>query len=275
MSITINLPEWVSLFSLPFMQRAVAGGILLGILGGLLGSFVILRKLSLFGNALGHAAFLGVLIGVLLQLPLNIALIGFLVICGLGVVYLIDRTDLSSDTILSILVAGSVALGTIGFSFLKGYRGNLLSVLFGDILAINDGDLIALLLLLGVTVTWFIRTLPDQILLTLNVDLVKVRGIPVQRYQYLFIVVLSLTIALTIRAVGILLVNAFLVIPAATAKLVCHQFIPFLVTAAGMGAASGAIGMILSGSLDLPSGPSIVLVQLCGFLGAALLTRKG
>ena len=125
------------------------------------------------------------------------------------------------------------------------------------------------------TVTWFIRTLPDQILLTLNVDLAKVWGIAVQRYQYLFIVVLSLTIALTIRAVGILLVNAFLVISAATAKLVCYQFIPFLVTAAGMGAASGAIGMILSGSLDLPSGPSILLVQLCGFLGVALLSRKG
>ncbi|MBO1350034.1 MAG: metal ABC transporter permease [Hormoscilla sp. GUM202] len=270
----MNLSEWVSLFSLPFMQRAVVGGVLLGILGGILGSFVILRKLSLFGNALGHAAFLGVVMAALLELPPTASLMGFIVASGLAVVYLIDRTDLGSDTILSIVVAGSVALGTIGFSFLKGYRGNLLSALFGDILAISSTDLILLALLLGITVAWLIWTFPEQVLLTLNSDLARVQGIPVQLYRYLFIVLLSGTIALTIRAVGILLVNAFLVIPAATAKLLCHQFVPFLAMAACIGALSGAGGMVVSGSLDLPSGPSIVLVQLVGFLGAACFRRQ-
>ena len=126
----MNFSELMSLFSLPFMQRAIIGGILLGILGGLLGGFVILRQLSLFGNSLGHTAFLAVVIGALLQLHPMIALIGFLVLFGLGINYLIEKTNLGGDTILSIVIAGSVALGVIGFNFVPGYRGNLLSILF-------------------------------------------------------------------------------------------------------------------------------------------------
>ncbi len=169
----------------------------------------------------------------------------------------------------------TIALGTIGFSYLKGYRGNLLSILFGDILAISNTDLILLLLLLAVTLAWIIISLPEQILLTLNSDLALVKGVPVRSHRYFFIVLLAITIALTIRAVGILLVNGFLVIPAASARLICQQFVPFLVTAAGVGALSGVMGMVISGAIDLPSGPSIVLVQLFGFLTVALCCRRG
>ncbi|MDY7003750.1 MAG: metal ABC transporter permease [Cyanobacteriota bacterium] len=262
----MDFSEWINLFSLPFMQRAIIGGILLGILGGIIGGFVILRQLSLFGNALGHTAFLAVVLAVLLQLPLTIALIVFLVFFGLGINYLIEKTNLGGDTILSIVIAGSVALGTIGFNFVPGYRGNLLSILFGDILAISNLDLLFLMVLLVVTLGWLGLTLQQQILLTLNSDLAQIQGIPVQRYKYIFIIILSLAIALTMRAVGILLVNAFLVIPAATAKLICHQFVPFLGVSATIGAMSGVLGMIVSGSFNLPSGPSIVLVQLVTFL---------
>ncbi len=262
----MNNLEWIELFSLPFMQRAVLGGILLGTLGGILGSFVVLRQLSMYGNTLGHASFLAVVIGAFLQLPSILSLTLFLVIFGLGVLYLIDTTNLGSDTILAIIVAGSVALGMIGFSFLEGYRGNLLSILFGDILAISNIDIILLVGLLVVTVLCLLFTLPEQILLTFSPDLAQLKGIPVQVYRYSFIILLSLTLALSIRAVGILLVNAFLIIPPATARLVCDQFIPFLGLAATIGAVSGIVGMILSGIWDLPSGPSIVLVQLVVFL---------
>jgi zinc transport system permease protein len=270
----MNLPDVLSLFSLPFMQRAILGGVLFGILGGILGSFLILRRLSLFGDTVGHSAMLGVVLAALLELPATGTLIGFTVAFGLGVIYLIDKTDLASDTVLCISLSGSIALGTIGFSYLKGYRGNLLSILFGDILAISNTDLILLLLLLGITLAWLIISLPEQILLTLNSDLAIVKGVPVLSHRYLFIVLLAITIALTIRAVGILLVNGFLVIPAATARLICQQFVPFLATAAGMGALSGVMGMFISGVFDLPSGPSIVLVQLAEFLFVVLWCRQ-
>ncbi|MGK7885061.1 MAG: metal ABC transporter permease [Crocosphaera sp.] len=256
------------------MQRAILGGVLLGILGGILGSFLILRRLSLFGDTVGHSAMLGVVLAALLELPTTWTLIGFTVAFGLGVIYLIDKTDLGSDTVLCISLSGSIALGTIGFSYLKGYRGNLLSILFGDILAISNTDLMLLLLILGVTIAWIIMSLPEQILLTLNSDLALVKGVSVSSNRYFFIVLLAITIALTIRAVGILLVNAFLVIPAATSRLICQQFIPFLVTAAAIGATSGVMGMVISGAIDLPSGPSIVLVQLFAFLVVALWCRQ-
>jgi zinc/manganese transport system permease protein len=262
----MNNLEWIELFSLPFMQRAVLGGVLLGTLGGILGSFVVLRQLSMYGNALGHASFLAVVIGAFLQLPSILSLTLFLVIFGLGVLYLIDTTNLGSDTILAIIVAGSVALGMIGFSFLEGYRGNLSSILFGDILAISKFDIIFLVLLLVITIVCLVLTLPEQILITFSPDLAQLKGIPVQIYRYSFIVLLSLTLALSIRAVGILLVNAFLIIPAATARMICDQFVPFLGLAAAIGGLSGIIGMVISGIWDLPSGPSIVLVQLMVFL---------
>ncbi|BAZ43731.1 ABC transporter permease protein [Chondrocystis sp. NIES-4102] len=270
----MNLADLLSLFSLPFMQRAVLGGVLLGILGGILGSFLILRRLSLFGDTVGHSAMLGVVLAALLELPATWTLMGFTVAFGLSVIYLIDRTDLGSDTVLCISLSGSIALGTIGFSYLKGYQGNLLSILFGDILAISKTDIILLLLLLGITLVWIIISLPQQILLTVNSDLAIVKGVAVRRHRYFFIVLLATTIALTIRAVGILLVNGFLVIPAACARLICQQFVPFLITAASIGALSGIMGMIISGGLDLPSGPSIVLVQLSGFLAVALWCRQ-
>ncbi|MGF1493323.1 MAG: metal ABC transporter permease [Microcoleaceae cyanobacterium] len=263
-------PEWLELFSLPFMQRAILGGILLGILGGLLGGFVVLRKLSMLGNTLGHVAFVPVVISALLQLPTIPLLIGLTVLTGITVLYLIDQTNLGSDTILGIMIAGSVALGTIGFTMVQGYRGNLLSILFGDILATSNLDLVLLTLLLVVTVAVLGLTLPQQILLTLNPDLAKIQGIPVTRYRYGFVILLSLMIVLTIRSVGILLVNAFLVVPAATARLICKEFIPFLLTAASIGAVSSVIGMVISGIWNLPSGPSIVMVQVVGFVGAAL-----
>ena len=271
----MNLADFQSLFSLPFMQRAVLGGVLLGILGGILGSFLILRRLSLFGDTVGHSAMLGVVLAALLELPTTWTLVGFTVAFGLGVIYLIDKTDLGSDTVLCISLSGSIALGTIGFSYLKGYRGHLLSILFGDILAISNLDLILIASILVVTLAWIIISLPEQILLTLNSDLAVVKGVPVQSHRYFFIVLLAITIALTIRAVGILLVNGFLVIPAASARLVCQQFVPFLVTSAGIGAFSGVMGMVISGAIDLPSGPSIVLVQLFGFLVLALLSKRG
>ncbi len=268
----INL-DWIELFTFPFMQRAVIGGVLLGTLGGLLGSFVVLRQLSMYGNALGHVSFLAVIIGVFIPLPSTLSLTGLLVIFGLGVIYLIDQTNLGSDTILGVIVAGAVALGTIGFSFLPGYRRNLLSVLFGDILAISNLDIILLILILALTLIGLLLTLPDQILLTFNPDLAQLKGIPIQLYRYSFIVLLSITLGLSIRAVGILLVNAFLVIPAATARLACHQFIPFLGLSAVIGGMSGILGMIISGIWDLPSGPSIILVQLVVFLAGVGFSR--
>lgn len=248
------------------MQRAIVGAVLMGILGGMLGSFVTLRQLSFFSHAVGHAALVGVALGVLLQINPTWMLLPFTLVFGVIVLYFIDKTDLGSDSVLSIVLSGALAIGVILTSLIKGYRGNLMAVLFGDILAIDTTDLILTLLVLVGGSIFLLSTLRQQILLTLNPDVAQVQGIPVQLYRYVFVVLLSLAVAVAIKAVGVLLVNAFLVIPASTAKLMSHHFSRFLVMSVIVGSISSIAGIIVSGIFNLASGPSIVLVQFLLFV---------
>lgn len=265
----------ITLLQYPFMIRAIVAGILLGFLCGLLGSFVALRQLSFFSHAVGHAALVGIAMGVLLQIEPTWMLLPFTLLFGVAVLYLIDHTDLWSDSVLNIVLSGALAIGVILTTFIQSYRGNLIGILFGDILAVNQTDLwLTAALLLGSTVI-LLATLRQQILLTLNQAVAKVQGISVQFHRYLFVVLLSLTVAVSIKAVGILLVNAFLVIPAATAKLLSQRFTPYLMLSAVLGAISSVVGMVLSAVLNFPSGPTIVLVQFTGFLLLVVWTKLG
>lgn len=261
-----NYHDFVNLLQFPFMQRAIIGAVLMGILGGLLGSFVTLRQLSFFSHAVGHAALVGVALGVLLNTNPTWMLLPFTLIFGVIVLYLIDKTDLASDSVLSIVLSGALAIGVILTSFIRGYRGNLMGVLFGDILAIDHTDLILTLLVLVSSSVFLLSTLPQQILLTLNPDVAQVQGVPVQLYRYGFVILLSLAVAVAIKAVGVLLVNAFLVIPAATAKLMSQHFSRFLILSVVVGSSSSIAGMIVSGLFNLASGPSIVFVQFLLFV---------
>jgi zinc transport system permease protein len=261
-----NGNDLVTLLQFPFMQRAIAGAILMGILGGVLGTFVTLRSLSFFSHAVGHAALVGVTLGVLLQVNPTWMLLPFTLVFGVVVLYLIDKTDLASDSVLSIVLSGALALGVILTSLIQGYRGNLMSVLFGDILAINTTDLILTLLVLVLSSIFLLSSLQQQILLTLNPAVAKIQGIPVQLYRYAFVVLLSLAVAVAIKAVGVLLVNAFLVIPASIAKLISHNFSSFLVMSVIFGSTTSIAGIIISGLFNFASGPSIVLVQFVVFV---------
>ena len=185
-----NITDLVTLLQFPFMQRAIAGAVLMGLLGGLLGSFVTLRQLSFFSHAVGHAALVGVALAVLLQLNPTLMLLPFTLVFGLVVLYLIDQTDLASDSVLSIVLSGALAIGVLLSSLIQGYRGNLMGVLFGDILAINATDLILTLLVLVGSSIFLLSTLRQQILLTLNPAVAQVQGIPVQFYRYAFVVLL-------------------------------------------------------------------------------------
>ncbi|MBA2748632.1 MAG: metal ABC transporter permease, partial [Tatlockia sp.] len=117
-----NTQNLFTLLQFPFMQRAIAGGVLMGLLGGLLGSFVTLRQLSFFSHAVGHAALIGVALGVLLHIEPTLMLLPFTLVFGLVVLYLIDQTDLASDNVLSIVLSGALAVGVVLTSLIKGYR---------------------------------------------------------------------------------------------------------------------------------------------------------
>lgn len=268
-----ELDRILELMAFPFMQRALLGGILMGILGGLLGSFAILRQLSFFSHTVGHAALLGIVLGVLLNIDPTLTLLPFTVLFGLGVIYLITQTDLWSDTVLNIVFSASLALSVIALSFVQGYRGNLMNLLFGDILAIQSRDLWLTLMVLVLSSVSLALTQRSQILLTIHEGMAKAQGIAVRLHRAWFIVLLSLAVAVAIKAVGVLLVNAFLVIPAATAKLISRQFALYVWLATGIGALSAVLGIATSAAFNLASGPSIVMGQFVLFTVALLVSR--
>jgi zinc/manganese transport system permease protein len=268
-----DLTRIIELFQLPFMQRALLGGILTGLMGGMLGSFTILRQLSFFSDALGHSALLGISIGLLIGINPSVVLLPFAVLFALGVTYLLERTRLWTDALLNIIYSSSLAIAVIVLSFVGQYKGGLNNLLFGDILAVRELDLVLSSLLLIVCTVFIGLTLRTQMLLTLHEPLAIARGISVSAQRTAFIVLLSLVVGISIKAIGVLLVSAFVVIPACAARLLSRTFTNYVVLSAGLGALSAVVGMVVSAAFNLPSGPSIVATQLVIFLMAMALPR--
>lgn len=268
-----ELTRIIELFQLPFMQRALIGGILTGLMGGMLGSFTILRQLSFFSDALGHSALLGISIGLLIGINPSVVLLPFAVCFALGVTYLLERTRLWTDALLNIIYSSSLAIAVIVLNFVGQYKGGLNNLLFGDILAVRELDLVLSSLLLIVCTVFIGLTLRTQMLLTLHEPLAIARGISVSAQRTAFIVLLSLVVGISIKAIGVLLVSAFVVIPACAARLLSRTFTNYVVLSAGLGALSAVIGMVVSAAFNLPSGPSIVATQLAIFLITILIPQ--
>lgn len=275
MSIDTETARLIELFQFPFMQRALLGSILSGSLGGLLGSFAILRQLSFFSDALGHSALLGITLGILLNLNPVLVLLPFAVLFGLGVTFLLERTRLATDALLNIIYSSSLALAVIALTFTKSYRSSLTQLLFGDILAVRETDLLLSTLLLLVCAVFIGLTLRAQILLTLHEPLAKSQGVAVQTQRTWFIALLALVVAVSIKAIGVLLVSAFVVIPACTARLLSQKFTGYILLSTGIGALSAVGGMGLSAMLNFPSGPSIIVTQMTLFLLTVALSYLG
>jgi zinc/manganese transport system permease protein len=267
-------PALSDLLQLPFMQRALLGGLLTGALGGLLGSFAVLRQLSFFSDALGHSALLGITLGILLGLNPTLVLIPFAVVFALVVNHLVERSPLPTDALLNIVYSSSLALAVVALSFVRTYKGGIHQLLFGDILGVSWLDLALISGLLAVALGYLALTRRDQILLTLDEPLALSRGVAVPLHRLLFIVLLAVVVAISIKAVGVLLISAFVVIPACASRLVSHHFNGYVLLASGLGAVCAVLGLLLSGSFDLPSGPCVVIVQLLGFLAALGLSFR-
>lgn len=267
--------DWLELLRLPFMQRALLAGLLSGGLGGLLGSVAVLRQLSFFSDALGHSALLGISLGLLLGVEPNLVLIPFAVLFALVVAQLVERSRLPSDALLNIVYSSSLATAVLVLRLAAGRGGSLEQLLFGDILAVSDRDVLVEGVLLVAVLLYLLLTRRSQILVSLDPGLAISQGVAVPWQRLLFVVVLAVVVALSIKAVGVLLVSAFVVIPACAARLLAPDFNRYVLLASGLGAGCGVVGLLLSGLFNLPSGPCVVILQLLVFLGALLLSSRG
>lgn len=258
----------------PFMQRALIGGLLTGALGGLLGSVAVLRQLSFFSDALGHSALLGITLGILIGVNPMLVLIPFAVVFALLVNQLVEKSSLPTDALLNIVYSSSLAAAILALSRVETYRGGIRQLLFGDILGISGLDLIVIGVLLISSLIYLSLTLRAQVLLTLNPDLAGAVGVNTKLHRLAFIVLLAVVVAVSIKAVGVLLISAFVVIPACAGRLLCRRFPVYIFTSAILGGICALIGLLASGLTNLPSGPSVVMVQFSGFVVALILSSR-
>lgn len=273
MVLATAIADVLELFQFPFMQRAAIGGILIGLMGGLLGSLTILRQLSFFSNALGHSALLGISLGLLFGLNPSTVLLPFSVLFALAVSYLLERTQLWTDALLNVVHAASLAIAIIVLSFSGQYKGGINNLLFGDILAVSRVDLVISGVLLCACTVFIGLTLRTQMMLTLHEPMAIARGVSVAVHRTAFIVLLALVVGISIKAIGVLLVSAFIVVPACAARLISRNFTAHILISMGLGASSAILGIIFSAFLDLPSGPSIVVMQLAIFALAIVFPK--
>lgn len=250
-----------------FMQRAIITALLLSPICALMGVFVIARKMSFFSDTIGHSALAGVAVGLLIGLkePLTTLLITSLAV-AIIVFWLREKTELLTDTIMALMFSGMIAVAIIIFSFLKGYKGDLHRYLFGDILAVGNIDTIASALLFVLMSFIIFKNLNQFTLVTTNEELAFACGVNVGKANYLFVITLTLTVALSIRLLGIMLVTSLLVVPAAAARNVSVTLRQQLIFSILFGLFSALAGTLSSYYLNLPSGPCITLACILVFI---------
>lgn len=256
----------------PFMQRALVAGLLVGFLASFYGVFVVQRGMSFLGDGLAHAAFGGVALGLLLSVePLWVA-VPFTLLVAAGIVWVREKTKLGGDTTIGVFFAVSMALGIVFLSMKRQYTSEAFTYLFGSILAVTTTDLWAAV----VVVVFALSTSPwwrRWAYATFDRELALADRLSVARDDYLLSISLAVTVVVAVKVVGILLVVSFLVIPAASARLLARRFSTMTALSIAIGMTSAVAGLLGSYLADIPSGPAIILLQAAVFVIAALARR--
>jgi len=257
-----------------FFLRALLASVVVGVVCAVVGSFMVLRGYAFMADALSHAAFPGVVVAYLLKGPFYLGAAVASVATALAIGWVTRRGGLRSDTVIGVLFAGMFALGIFLFSLIPNYVGDLFGFLFGEVLGIGAGDLVALVAL-ALIVLAVIGVLWKELLYSTFDPLgAAASGLPVERLDYLFLALVAITIVVSLQSVGIILVVAMLITPAATAQLLTRSFGRLIAVAALIGAVAPVVGLYLSYWTNSASGATIVLVETIVFL-AALLIRPG
>lgn len=251
---------------LDLLFRALLGGVGVAAVAGPLGAFVVWRRMAYFGDTLAHSALLGVALGFLFDINLNLAVVVLCVGLALVLVTLQKKHFIATDTLLGILAHSSLSLGLVAVSFLDNIRIDLMAYLFGDLLAISMSDLYWIyaggaLVILLLMLFW-----KPLLAMTVNEELAKVEGYPVEAIRLLLMLLVALVIAVAMKIVGVLLITSLMIIPAATARKVSNSPVQMATMASVIGCLSVCGGLWASYRWDTPAGPSVVVCAAFLFL---------
>ncbi|MEM8797914.1 MAG: metal ABC transporter permease [Pseudomonadota bacterium] len=251
-----------------FFTRAIFAGVGVALVAGPLGCFIVWRRLAYFGDTLSHAALLGVALALLFDTDLIAAVFAVSTAVSLALLFLQKRAILSADALLGLLSHSALALGLVVLAFMTWVRIDLMGLLFGDILAVSKSDLIIIWIggavVLGV-LTFIWRPLFAG---TVNPDLAAAEGMRYETANVCFMILMAAVIAIAMKIVGVLLITAMLIIPAATARRFASGPEQMAILAGIIGSAAVIAGLYGSLTFDTPSGPSIVVASLALFLAA-------
>ncbi len=258
-----------------FFLRAVVAGVGLALTTGPLGCFVIWRRMAYFGDTISHSALLGVALSLLFQLNLTLSVFAVAALVSILLLFLQRRQALSADALLGILSHATLAIGLVIVAFMSWVRIDLIAFLFGDILAVSQSD-IAVIWGGGIFVLAAIALLWRPLLAsTVNPELAEAEGLRPERARLLFMLLMAVVIAIAMKIVGILLITALLIIPAATARRFAATPETMAIFASLLGAVAVVGGLFGSLRYDTPSGPSIVVAALVLFIISLLpLVRR-
>ncbi len=255
-----------------FLIRALFAGVGVALAAAPLGCFVVWRRMAYFGDATSHAAILGVALSLALGVSVFAGALAVALAMALTVSNLAER-GYGVDTLLGVLAHSALAFGLVAVSFLQGVRLDLMSYLFGDILAVGKSDLIVIwggaALVVGV-MCWRWQALLTA---TVNRDLAYANGINPKREQRLMTFALAIVVAVAIKVVGALLIVAMLIIPAAAARAVARSPEGMALGAGAIGATAAVGGLLMSYQMDTPAGPSIVCMAAGLFVAFNLMAR--
>jgi len=256
-----------------FLLLALLAGCGVALIAAPLGSFIVWQRLAYFGDTLAHSALLGVAFGLLLSVSIQAAIIVSCLLVAIALTLWQTQKQLPTDTLLGIISHSSLAFGLILVSIFDTGRLDLTQYLLGDILSTNTNDLITIAivaLMIGV-LTW--RFWNPLLAITVNESMAKVEGVPAKRIKLLLLFMLALTIAVAIKIVGVLLITALLIIPAAGARYLSRTPEQMVLCAAILGCLAVAGGLASSFFWDTPAGPSIVACASLLFLLALCFKR--
>jgi len=263
----------LEIFSYGFMQRALVSGIAIALLCSVVGLFLVLRRYSLFGDAVAHSSFGGIAVGLLIGIyPMWTAYVVSLV-SALVITRIKQKFDISGDASVAILLSSGIAVGLILISLSGGFNVDILSFLFGSILLVSVEDTVLILGLTGIILIVILLLYRELIYSTFNEEQAKVSGVPVEKMNYLIVFIAGITVVTSIQLVGILLISALFVIPNVTAIMYGRSFKQTALLSIAFAVSSVIVGILISYLFDITPSGAIVMLSIAIF--AATIGLKG
>ncbi len=257
-----------------FMQRALLAGIVIGAVCAVVGVYVVLRGISFIGAGIAHASFGGVALGYVLGVNPMVTAVLFCLLVAWAIGVVARRGQVREDTAVGVFFAATMALGILLIGLMKGYQVDLFGYLFGSILAVSAADL-WLSVVLGVVVLLAVALLFKELLLiTFDPEMADVTGLPAGRLHYLLLALIALTVVLSMKVVGIVLVSALIVTPAAAAYQLTEDFRAMMAVSVAVGVFATVGGLLLSYWLNTGSGATIVMLTTAVFLAALVFSPR-